>query len=75
MASERCAPDFVLRNMKIRTQRQFRRHKRAEWRKVLKAIAEYRMGCAYTNGYEMFEAFEHHVRQITRAISPKEWGR
>lgn len=68
------APAFLLRNMSLTTQRQFRRRKRAEWRKVLAAIDTYRRGCVYINGYDVFKAFEQHADQITRAISPKEWG-
>jgi hypothetical protein len=69
------APDYCLRGMHLNTQREFRRQKREEWRKVRNAFEEFRCGAAYLPCPETFEAISYHMKVLTVLISPKEWGK
>lgn len=56
------------------SRRAFRVQKRAAVRRVLKALDELRLGCAYTPAKDIGVVTEQ-VREWQRLMSVKEWGR
>ena len=44
------APDYALKNMGVKSQRQWRARKRKDLKAAIKAFGEYRRGCAFCPG-------------------------
>jgi len=65
------------------TSREFKTEKRRAFRKVRKAVDEFRMGCAYSPVYDIdpvtrkpyWDAFESLLKRFETSLSIKEWGR
>lgn len=74
-------PKIVLDGL---TTRQWRRLKRAQFRKVIAAIEEYRYGCTFCPGYGpdvrepgkrgAFQRLEEAAVDLKLRLSPAEWG-
>lgn len=60
-----------------KTKRAFKQQKREDLRQLIRALNQYRLGCAHTGveAYKALERIERDVEIIKKAISVKEWGR
>ena len=67
-------PPYVLKNMNIKTTREFKSRKRKELREIKKAVSEYHRGCAYTPGYDEINELDKLLNKIQTMQSIKEWG-
>ena len=68
-------PQYVLKNCKTQTLREFKALKRKQLKVVKQALNSYRQGCAYSPA---FKSIIHADELITKAIeaqSAKNWGR
>lgn len=68
------APKWLLQEEGL-TQRQWKMLKRREIKHVIKALDRYRLGCAYTPGYEEVHTIDEALTRIVNAQSVKNWGR
>lgn len=58
------------------TMRQWKSKKRKELRAVLKAVEEFRLGCAYTPCYpDPAHTLDTLLKEMERKLSVKYWGR
>jgi hypothetical protein len=70
------APAYVLAARKIRTQREWRRIKRAEIEAAIAAVDKVRHGCAFIPGRSgEVDLAEAALERLAKKCSPKEWGR
>lgn len=69
------APKYCLETSGCSTQRQWRRLKREHLRQLRQAFEQFRLGCAYTPGYDNHtKKIGQHLKMLERLMSPKEWG-
>ena len=65
------------------SERRWKTRKRREFRELLKAVSEFRMGCAYSPAYNInpqthrvfWQELEDALTGIKHGLSIKEWGR
>ena len=70
------APEFVLRNCNVKTQRQWRQLKRKQLKAVIRAMWEYRAGCAYCPGRNgEFGIITTNLEKLEKLLSQKNWGK
>ncbi len=69
-------PKYVLDNMGLQTQRQFKQVKRYQLRMLAKALDEYRMGCAYcpSQGFNI-GGIDRRIGNLRNRHSVKNWGK
>ncbi len=65
----------MLKFLNVRTTRKWRERKRAEVRKVEKAINRLQLGCAYTPVYQQVGQMRDAVVQAKSFLAQSEWGR
>lgn len=68
-------PKYVLKNMGIQTQRQFKAQKRHELKVVMEALEQYRRGCAYCPPNNLCKAIQDNLQELIKLHSVKMWGR
>ena len=74
MKTETIPPD-VLKNMKLKTTREFKSRKRKELREIKQALNKYHQGCAYCPGYENeIKELGKILKRLEELQSIKEWG-
>jgi len=72
---KRKIPKYVLKNLGLQTQRQFKALKRHQIRQIMKALDDYRMGCAYCHGRFDVGEIAKRLEKCKKQLSVKEWGR
>jgi len=68
-------PKYVLKNMHIKTEREFKTIKRFELKCVLNAINTLRSGSAWVPGYESLDSIHRKLNDMKDKCSVKNWGR
>ena len=60
-----------------KTKRDFKQQKRKDLRQLIRALNQYRLGCAFTGdaACNAFDRINKDIEIIKKAIAVKEWGR
>lgn len=70
------APLWVCHNVGVNTQREFKALKRKQFAAARKALADFRLGCAFCPDYKRVSAFLAEMDAIQKdVLSVKRWGR
>jgi len=68
-------PPYVLKNMGLKTTREFKSRKRKELREIKRALDKYYQGCAYCPGYENeITQIRNLLKKLEELQSIKQWG-
>ena len=68
-------PKVVLKNMGCRTQREYRRLKRKQLRRLQTAMNDVMCGAVYAPGYaHEYTLLQESLEALAALWSPKEWG-
>ncbi len=58
-----------------RSRREWKSRKRRELASGIRALGDYRFGCAWTPEYKRFVAAVEELQSIRKSLSVKNWGR
>lgn len=67
-------PNWVLKNMGLTTQRQYKRLKRAQLRAVMKAMDDLNKGSAWLPDFFGYQKARLHLSELKDSLSPGQWG-
>ncbi|KKL46709.1 hypothetical protein LCGC14_2342880 [marine sediment metagenome] len=67
------APKYILKNLGMTTQRQFKELKRYQLKVIIEAVAEYHLGCAYCPG--SISVLIGAIETMKDELSVEKWGR
>lgn len=68
-------PKYVLDNIGVKTQREFKSLKRQEFKRVQKALREFSAACYFCPDYHQIGDLLKRADEIEQSISVKNWGR
>ncbi len=71
----RKVPKYILKNMGIQTQRQYKAQKRFELKMVIAALGKYTFGCAYCPSNNLRREIYDKLNELKELHSVKQWGR
>ena len=70
-------PKWALKNMGLRSQREYKSLKRKQVRQVIKEMESLQLGCAYAAGYEdgLIDRINADLKELKERMSVNNWGR
>lgn len=72
----RPVPKYILSNLGLKRQREFKSLKRKQLREIIHAVGEYRTGCAACPEYGSdIQLLDQVLKRMKESHSAKEWGR